>query len=239
MPEGEDTSTIGGYEYVRARRKARRTASKAAPGAQPAEAEETVRPKDKLSKISHTSLPNKQDVTCCDCLYEFVHSGNLDDVTCPRCRRKLPLMNYHIDGEWHDAVRTFGSVEVASGATISGVEIRGRDIILAGNAENATVIAFRTLELRDGARFDADRLRFKDLVVRSGSFVFRRDVICRSVDVAGSLEARIVTDATATVRSGGFLGGEIRCRKLIVEDGAGFSARIVTGLGDSSREDTK
>jgi len=54
-------------------------------------------------------------------------------------------------------------------------------------------------------------------------------VRCRSVDLAGDLDARIEVEGAVILRSGAVLRGQVKCASLQVEEGAALVADVVAG----------
>src|SRR3989339_103219 len=167
----EHPIVIDGYNSVRAiRRVHRRTESEASKQS----AKKADQPKDSPTekktgaRIDHTVIPKKHEITCYECDYFFMVSGRIQDTMCPKCHKNLKVYDQTINGEWTEPIRSIGTVELKEGAVLNGAEIRARDIILAGNAENGVIRAGRRLELCKGARFNIAKTRMKDLIVRKG-----------------------------------------------------------------------
>jgi hypothetical protein len=226
---------IDGFSSVQAIRRAqRRTDSKSSktPDETQDQHKDNVRSKKSGVRIDHTVIPQKYEIVCYECDYLFMISGRIQDTICPKCHRPLKMTDHIIHGEWTESVRTIGTIDVKAGGVLNGAELRARDIILAGNAENGIIRAGRRLELCKGARFNIAKTRMKDLVVRKGGeFIIPSTISCRNIEVEGTLKTRIFADGMVTIKKGGILDGELHTPHLIVEDGGGLEAEVVIGIG--------
>lgn len=239
----ESPPMIDGFSSVRAIRRAQKKKKKTAGGAEgtgdsspePVEGGNDRPP----VHIDHTVLPDKHEVICYECDYAFVMPGRIQDTLCPKCHRPLKTRHFVIDAEWTETIKTIGTVELKPTAVLNGAEIRARDVILEGNAENGSIRALRRLELCPGARFTIARVKMRDLVVRTGGvFDIPAVIACRDLEVEGTLTAKIFADGVARVRNGGCLNGELHVPHLIMEDGCRVTARLVVGLGKGPAKET-
>lgn len=184
------------------------------------------------ARIDHTVMPPRHEIACCECDYVFIMAGRITDTMCPKCHRQLKVTDHVIKSEWTEPIRTLGIIDIREDGVINGVELRGRDIILAGNAEKGIIRAGRRLELCKGARFNVAKMKMKDLLIRKGAeFEIQSTISCRNLEVEGFLKTRIFADGIVTIRQGGVLDGELHTPHLVVEDGGGLEAAVVIGVG--------
>ena len=184
------------------------------------------------SRIGHSAIPVRHEIVCYMCRYVFVVQGRIAKTVCPKCHEWLNYQDYVIDGEWTENITTIGRIEVAPAGIVRNAALLGREISLAGNIEEGSAEAFERLDLWPGARMDLSRLTFRDLLVRrEGRFILKGKILCRNVEVEGTLKAKIVAEGVLTVRAGGVLQGDVRTAHLVVEDGAGLKASLNVGPG--------
>ncbi|MDD4871600.1 MAG: polymer-forming cytoskeletal protein, partial [Kiritimatiellae bacterium] len=214
---------IDGFSSVQAIRRAqKRTESRHSKKSAeiPDQQTENTHAKKSGVRIDHTVIPQKHEIACYECDYIFMISGRIQDTICPKCHKPLRMTNHVINNECTESVRTIGTIEVKAEGVLNGAEIRARDIILAGNAENGSIRAGRRLELCKGARFNIKKTRMKDLMIRKGGeFVIPSTISCRNLEVEGILKTRIFADGMVTIKRGGILDGELHTPHLVVEDG--------------------
>lgn len=188
--------------------------------------EETAAPAERKARIGQTALPQKHEIVCYECGYGFSLRGKVDRTYCPKCRCELEFKNITIEGEGSRTVKTIGTVEIASGAVVTGGEIIANNVVIAGDATAVDIRAVNRLELDRGARYDVSRGEIKDLVIRErGKFRFTRRIACRDLDIRGELNAKVAAQGRVTVHAGGLLKGEIGGAHLCVEDGGGLSIK--------------
>jgi cytoskeletal protein CcmA (bactofilin family) len=183
------------------------------------------------SRIGHTVVPERNEIVCHECGYQFVLQGRILKTYCPKCRSLLEMVNVVLDGEAAGSVRTIGTIEIPSSCRVAeGAELVAGRIIVAADARCATLRACSVLELRRGAQVDLARTTLRDLVVaRGGRLSVTSRVECRNADIAGSLRARLFSSGAITLRSGSACYGELHGAHLVVEDGAGLKAAIFIG----------
>lgn len=234
MPVSKNGRMIGGFDSVQAVRRSGKGPAgprlrnsdlhlkvKEEPGKP---AEETPR---KSGKFARTIVPEKHEIECYSCSYKFVLTGKLHDTFCPKCKELLKVDHRIIEDECEEEMATIGTVEIRPEARINGARIVGGNVILAGDARGATIHAFRTLELCDGANLDFKTVEIKDLVIRPGAkFTFRNKLQCRNLEVRGSIRANFQADGRVTVFPGGCLRGQVRAPHLVVEEGGGLKAKV-------------
>jgi cytoskeletal protein CcmA (bactofilin family) len=184
----------------------------------------------KDARIGHTAVPLRHEIVCYQCGYAFVLQGRIEKPLCPKCREFLDATDRVIEAEWSQNVKTVGTVDIRAHAVVRGAEIVGRDIILAGDAREGALHAFRCLELRPGADFDFGHVAARDLRVRAGaSLVLTQVVSCRNLELEGEVRAAVSATDCVTIRAGGMLVGEVRCPHLVVEEGGGLKADVQAG----------
>jgi cytoskeletal protein CcmA (bactofilin family) len=184
----------------------------------------------KDAHIGHTAVPLRHEIVCYQCGYAFVLQGRVCKPLCPKCREFLDATDHVIDAEWSQDVKTVGTVDIRPEGVVRGARIVGRDIILAGNARDGALRAFRWLELKPGADFDFGRVEARDLRVRRGaSLVLTQAVSCRNLELEGEVRAAVSATDCVTIRAGGMLVGEVRCPHLVVEEGGGLEADVQAG----------
>jgi cytoskeletal protein CcmA (bactofilin family) len=182
------------------------------------------------SRIGHTVIPDKHEIVCYECGYKFVFQGRLRDTFCPKCKTELEVQDHAIDGEWSGKIRTIGTVEIKPEAVLKEAEITARNLVLYGNAKDATIRVQGRLEVHKGAQFDMARIRINDLVIKPGGrFTLTRRIVCRNLEIEGALTATVYTEGTAVIRDGGFLKGELHGPSLILEAGGRLKAKIAVG----------
>jgi hypothetical protein len=184
----------------------------------------------RATRIGHTAVPTRAEIVCYQCGYAFVIQGRIAKPLCPKCHEFLNTDDLVIASDWAEDVRTIGRITVKPEAVVHGARLSARDIVLAGNARECALLAFRRLELRPGAQLDWDRTEMLDLVVAGGMAVTPgRALNCRQLDLAGKLDAVVAAGEAVTIRAGGLLVGEVRSPRLIVEDGGGLRAQVHAG----------
>jgi len=230
----ESPIVIDGFSSVQAIRRAQKRTdprSAATAGETPENKAEGRDGKRAGAKIDHTVLPQKHEVVCYECDYIFMVSGRIQDTMCPKCHRSLRMEDLTINSKWSESIRTIGTVNIKAGTVLEGAEIRARDIILAGNAENGIIRAGRRLELHMGAKFNIAKTRMRDLIIsKDADFSIPATVSLRNLEVGGTLKARIFADGVVVIKQGGILDGEVHTPRLVVEDGGGLKAQVVSGI---------
>ncbi len=231
----EHPIVIDGYNSVRAIRRAqRRTESEASrkSGRKSEQTRSTAPEKKPGARIGHTVIPRKHEITCYECDYFFMVSGHIQDTMCPKCHKNLKVLDQTINSEWTDPVKTIGIVTLKEEAVLKGAEIRARDVIVAGNAEDGIIRAGRRLELCKGARINMSKTRMRDLCIRKGGdFEIATTISCRDLELEGRLKARVFADGMVRIKRGGYLDGELHTPHFVVEDGGGLAAKVVIGIG--------
>lgn len=225
------TKVVDGFTALKAAQRAAQPKAKPgdeAEGATPAAPPSHHEPGAPLgSRIGHTVLPPKHDITCYECRFEFHMTGLVKHTFCPRCRKQLFLKDYTIDGVWSEDIKTAGAVRIAAGGVLKAGDIIATDIILEGKIEGGHFEAFRWFEVAPGAEFDETGLKARDLRVAAGAVVsLKQRHAFRKVEVLGSLKGKLEAQGLVRVAAGGLLQGELHGPHLQVEEGGGLKARL-------------
>lgn len=181
--------------------------------------------------IGHTALPSRHELVCYSCQYEFVVTGSLDKVFCPKCREQLETGDHTVEGEWKRDILTVGTVHIKSGAKVLGASIIATDIIIGGDCSEANLKPTRQIELETGAVVSSGVLNGKKIIIRSGARLVLDDPLrCGDLDIYGELQAKVMPTGIVVIHSGGMFRGELIASHLIVHDGGGLSAKLRIGL---------
>jgi cytoskeletal protein CcmA (bactofilin family) len=180
------------------------------------------------ARIGRTAMPAKYHLVCYECRYEFSITGRLQDTICPKCHKLLQVSDHVIESECTRDIRTIGTIEVKPAGCVREARLLARRIILGGTVEACSLQACEGLELRQGADFDGQSVQSNDVTVHKDADVCARGrLLCRSLDVDGSLTANVHTEGIVRIHPGGCLRGEVHTPHLIIEDGAGLVAEVV------------
>lgn len=153
-------------------------------------------------------------------------------AVCPKCRKKIDIVDYTLDIDFSGSIRTAGTVRLTDGACILGGEIRAAIVELGGSVKGGRVVAWHRLVISSVSRLKAECVEFRDLVVaETGRLDVIEPLACRRLDVAGRLQGVITASDRITIRQGGVVHGSITCPVLIVEDGSGLCADVRMGAG--------
>lgn len=216
---------VGGFDTFKAAQRAAREPPAQAPA--PGQPGTPPGPKKIASRIDHTALPTKHEIRCYECGYEFQLTGRTPTTHCPKCRKMLEIKEYTIDGEWSETVRTAGAIHVTGTAVISEGELIATDIILEGQLDGGVLKAYRWLELGASATFAEKDVSGRDLRVAAGAeVVLRRKATYTNVELHGVLKAKLHASGKVTIKSTGFLQGELHAAHLCVEEGGGLKAKV-------------
>ncbi|MFO7870099.1 MAG: polymer-forming cytoskeletal protein [Kiritimatiellia bacterium] len=231
MARSDKVSEIDGFTSVQAARHSRKSGEKpqrAEPAANPPRRPNPAKPAARPMRIGHTIVPEKHEIICYECGYAFTLTGRLQNTVCPKCHNYLEMTSHTVEGRSISTLKTIGTVEIKPDAVLDKAEITAGEILLAGNAEEGILRAFRCLELRTGAKFDVSKTNVRDLRIAAGAAVsVRKKLNCRNLTVNGRVSARITVNGIAVIKPGGLLKGEIKTSHLIVEEGGGLKAKMV------------
>ncbi len=178
-------------------------------------------------RIGHTTMPTKRFVVCYECEFEFQVVGKAGSTLCPKCRTSLEMIDYTIDSEWTDTLKTAGTITLAPEGVLKSGELVGQTVILKGRVEEGTLRALGRLEVHPDAKFPESLVEAVDLTIVEGATVtMRRKGTYRNVEVAGTLKAKIVAEGEVIIRAGGFIQGSVTAQRLTVEEGGGLKGQM-------------
>lgn len=228
MPESRKAKVVDGFTVVQMVRHHAGADVPAPPApVKPPKRERPPEGEPRQTHIGHTIKPTRYPIRCYDCGYEFQLTVRAQSTYCPKCRIMLDLVNYTIDGEWNDTLKTAGAIRITANGVVKSGKIMANDITLEGRLEGGTLEACRLLEVGPGSVFTEDAVSARDLRVGAGAqVVFKRKATFRDVEVLGFLKANLHASGLVSVRSGGFLRGRVRGPRLAVEEGGGLVADL-------------
>lgn len=185
---------------------------------------------------SSIAMPTKRDIACPDCGWESHVMGMQTCAVCPKCRKKIDIVDYTVDVDFAGTLATAGTVRLAQGGVMRSGEIRAAIVDLASRVEGGRIVAWHRLDLRAGAVCPPGHVEFRDLRLDTGAeLAFSEPHSCRGLDVAGNLRGRFTVSGSVIVRAGGIVHGAVRCGRLAVEEGGGLDADVRVGP-DALRE---
>ncbi|MBN1269279.1 MAG: polymer-forming cytoskeletal protein [Kiritimatiellae bacterium] len=228
MAESRKAKFVDGYTAVRAAAHASKRERK--PPAKSAD-QPGQKPEHKTAAgaqhYGRTALPTKHEIVCYECDYVFHLTGRAQSTFCPKCRAVLDLIDYTIEDEWTETLKTAGKITLAVKGVLKSGELYANDIVICGTVEAGTVHAVRRLEIGPGAVFPEDNVTARDVTVAPGAAVtLKQKAHFRNVEVAGELKAKIYASGVVSVRPGGCLQGEVHSEHLVVDDGGGLKAKM-------------
>ncbi len=219
---------VDGYTAVQA---VQRAAGKNSPPSHPPspsreQEKEPTTPRTGLH-IQRTAMPTKYEVVCYECGYSFQQTGRTQSTQCLKCRTRLDFIDYTIESEWSETLKTAGSVHITADAVVSGGSIIGGNILLEGTVTGGKVEALKKLELAAGAVFPEGEVIGHDLKIPAGAdFTFKRKIHHRDVEIFGRLKAKLYAAGVVTIHAEATLQGEVHGAHLVVEEGGGLKAKV-------------
>ncbi len=190
--------------------------------------------------FGHTALPTRHDIACYGCGYNFVVTGRLDRVICPKCRTQLATGDKTVCGPFSGTIKTVGTVTIHNGAHVTDSEITASVIRIAGICERTRLQPGKRVELDTGATVDSADLSMVDVLVDPKAQVhLQSELQCRSLHIEGSLNAKVRSHGTVTLCAQASFRGTIEASGLVVEDGARLSAQlaIIPNVNDQKTQE--
>ena len=227
------TKVMDGFAVVRGLAQAKQDGSLPAPGAHRA-AEDlsshpppAAKPQDS-PHIVKTIQPTKRTIRCFACGYEFQLAGTTRTIYCSKCREKIDLGDYVIEGPWSEEIKTGGSVIIRPTGRLENVRIWAGNVILEGGMdEHSSIECTQWLELGGQAKPHPRQLAMRNLRIAAGAAMqFKYKLQVHHLELFGELEADIEAAGLVSIREGGHLKGTVRGAHLQVEEGGGLSARV-------------
>ncbi len=187
------------------------------------------------TRIGQTAVPQKHDLVCYECLYAFRVSGKIHYTFCPKCKRNLDMSDHVVSGAWDTEVRTMGAIEVVADAVVGAVRLRAQNIVVGGDARQATLEATRRLELAPGGLVDWRTCSMQDIWIRPDTMlVLKEPLTARQFVIAGTLRGSIRADECVTIRAGATVTGSLVSPRLVMEDGAFLKAAMALGAAPAA-----
>jgi len=182
------------------------------------------------SHIAKTVMPTKYEIICYDCGFSFLQTGRMKSAMCPQCKAMLNFIDYTIDQEWRDSLKTAGTVKItANGVVKSGVIIAG-NVVMAGRIEGGEINALHQLHLKPDGQFTEAFITCKDLLLDAGiKLVLKKKFEFRHVEVAGDLKASFKASGLVAIKATGVIRGDVEAARLSIEEGGGLLGKMNIG----------
>ncbi len=229
---GKRTKVMDGYSVVRSLEKAKQDGVLTKPGALRAKEDRSshLKPTAKPGDSPHiikTIQPTKRTVRCFECGYECQLSGITNAIYCSKCRERIDMGDYVIDGPWSEEIKTGGSVLIKPTGRLEKVHVMAGSVIFEGSMdEDSTLECTQWLEICGDAEPDPRQITMRNLRISAGtSMKFKYKLQVNHLELMGTLEADIEAAGLVSIREGGHLKGTVRGAHLEVEEGGGLSAR--------------
>ncbi|NCC52239.1 MAG: hypothetical protein EOM20_13620, partial [Spartobacteria bacterium] len=213
MVERRDASMVGGYTALRA---AQRAAEKSGKGKKKEAAKDAAKPdapaggKPRVaSHAGRTVMPTKYEIICYDCGFSFQQAGRAKTTMCPKCKAMLDFIDYTIDREWHETVKTAGTVKITENGMVKSGDITAGNIVMAGRIEGGHIKALHQLRLKPGGQFAEAFISCQDFYLEAGMVLKLKDHRqFRHVEVAGDLSASFEASGLVAIKATGVIRGD-------------------------------
>ncbi len=193
----------------------------------PAASQSAAATSSKPHGFGHTALPTKHPIHCYACGYQFVVTGSLDKVICPKCKEQLHTGDKTICGPYSGTIQTVGTVTIHSGAVITDSVITASVIRIAGECQKTKLQPGLRVELETGAFVDHAKLDAVDVVIPANQQVsLDTELHCKSLQLMGTLRADVRARERVEIHNQAAFHGKIHAPALIVEDGAALRAEL-------------
>lgn len=182
---------------------------------------------EKSLPFGHTAMPTRHNIHCYACGYQFVHSGRLDRVLCPKCREQLHTGDKTICGSYSGTVQTVGTVIIHSGASVTDSCITASVIRIAGECLKTKLNPGIRVELETGAAVDNAKLERVDVLIASGQQIsLETELQCKSLTLNGHLRAQVHAREHVALGEASRFQGRIQSPSITIVDGAALRAEL-------------
>ena len=96
-------------------------------------------------------MVTRTEIVCAGCGNAFELTGKNQQAICPKCRARLVIQDWTIEGEWDQDITTAGTVTVKDGGIIKSGSIVANNLVLHGKVEGGQIRVTRQIRLNTGA----------------------------------------------------------------------------------------
>lgn len=189
-----------------------------APGSPPAD------PAKYGSRLGRTVLPSRTEIVCPGCGHAFELTGKNQQTICPKCRVRLVIQDWAIEGEWDRDITTSGTVTVKESGVVKAGVILANNLVLHGRIEGGDIRVTRQTQLHPGCAWPAAGIPTRDLWLGEGVEYTASEpgLQVRNAEILGVFRGALECAGKCTIRATGCIEGRLKAAHLEVEDGGGL-----------------
>ena len=172
--------------------------------------------------------PRVTSVACFDCGTTQELNSAATSTICPSCSVHMDLRDYRINTAFSRAIRTHGSIYVTSAGDLSSSSVVCRSAVIEGKLRSS-LQCIEKVEFRAPAKVQGKLSAPLVIIGKRAAVQFFRQLQVGSIEIRGRMSGEIVAETVVTIRSSGWLDGNVVARAINVEKGGTFTGQLVIG----------
>jgi cytoskeletal protein CcmA (bactofilin family) len=229
MADPRKHKVVDGFTTIRAVKEAARHGAPGAPEPPAAPAPGAPpEPGKPGGRIGRTVLPSRTEIVCAGCGHAFELTGKNAQTICPKCRLRLVIQDWTIEGEWDQDITTAGTVTVKPEGIIRGGTITANNLEVHGRVEGGALRVTRRLALHAGAAWPGGGIPCRDLWLGEGAEYTAGEpgLEVRHAELHGLFTGPLSCAGKCVIHPTGGLEGRLSAARLEVHEGGGLLGDI-------------
>lgn len=196
---------------------------------------EIGKPAPKPERAPRTSLLDKigellgkkkfREINCFKCGTRQTISMSARSSLCPHCSTYLDLTDFRIKSAYNRSIETQGLVEIAKGGDVTSSRISCGEAFIRGRLRgNLFCSGDAHVEIQGKFHGTLDVRNF--IVEKKADFEAVRPIHCKTAEISGRMEGKIIAEGVVRITKKGWLEGEIEAAGVDIEKGGVFLGKL-------------
>ena len=226
MADPRKPKVLDGFTTIRAVQEAAKHGGPRTPEPTPASTPSAPAPEPTKPGVRYgsTVMPSRTEIVCAGCGNAFELTGKNQQAICPKCRARMVIQDWVIEGVWDQDITTAGTVTVKPDGVITAGTITANNLVVEGRVEGGTQRVTRQLRLHAGAVWPASGIAARDLWLGPGAeySACEPGLQVRNAELHGTYLGPLECSGKCVIHPSGCLDGRLAAARLEVLEGGGL-----------------
>mgnify|MGYP002623336999 FL=1 len=166
-----------------------------------------------------------REINCFKCGTRQTISISAKSSLCPHCSTYQDLTDFKITTPYNRSIETQGIVEIGKGGDVTSSRISCGEAIIRGRLRgNLICSGAARLEIQGKFHGTLDVRNF--IVEKRADFEAVRPIRCKTAEISGRMNGKIIAEGTVRITAKGWLEGEVEAAGIDIERGGVFLGQL-------------